>query len=165
MPKPILIAYATRCGATREVAQEIAKTLVASGLEAQALPYAEVAGLDGYRAMILGSAVRYGRWLKEATAFVEAHQDELAALPHALFTVHYLNLGEDAESQAKRATYTRPLLAKLRPKAEAFFHGKMAIEQLPLFEKLLSKAIRVENGDQRDWERIRAWARELGGVL
>lgn len=165
MPKPILIAYASRCGSTREVAQEIAKTLVASGLEAQALPFAEVAGLDGYRAVVLGSAVRYGHWLKEAATFVEAHHGELAALPHALFSVHYLNLGEEAESRARRAAYTRPLLAKLQPKAEAFFPGKMTIEQLPLFEKLLSKAIRVHNGDLRDWERIRAWAEELGRVL
>ena len=54
--------------------------------------------LHGYVAAVIGSAVQYGRWLPEAIAFVQAHQEALNQVPVALFCVHIQNLGNDENS-------------------------------------------------------------------
>jgi Flavodoxin domain len=54
----ILVAYASRCGSTGEVAQAIAKSLCERGLDADARPVGEVASLEKYRAVVVGSKER-----------------------------------------------------------------------------------------------------------
>ena len=51
----VLVAYATRHGATREIAEAVAASLRADGLEADALPVKGVRSLDEYTAVVLGA--------------------------------------------------------------------------------------------------------------
>jgi hypothetical protein len=67
MKKRILVAYATRAGSTAEIAQAIAETLTARGYAVDVRPVKEKPSLDGCAAVVLGSAVRMGAWLPEAT--------------------------------------------------------------------------------------------------
>jgi menaquinone-dependent protoporphyrinogen oxidase len=55
MPDSVLVAYATRSGSTREIAEVIAATLREHGLEVDLKPARDVRTLEGYRAVVLGA--------------------------------------------------------------------------------------------------------------
>ena len=82
----VLVTAATKYGATTEIAQAIAETLGEHGLEATILPPEQVEGVDGYDAVVLGSAVYAGHWLEPARELVERHAAALAGLPVWLFS-------------------------------------------------------------------------------
>ena len=82
----ILVAYASKHGATREIAERIAETLTAAGHEAEAKPVRDARDLDGYDAVVIGSAAYLGHWLKEAVEFVRRNQAILTDRPVWLFS-------------------------------------------------------------------------------
>jgi menaquinone-dependent protoporphyrinogen oxidase len=87
IPKKVLIAYASRAGSTAEVAEAIGQVLRGRGFPADVLPAGQVFGVSTYRAVIIGSAIRMGRWLPEAARLVERNQAALARIPAAFFSV------------------------------------------------------------------------------
>lgn len=82
----ILVAYASRHGATRGIAEHIARTLERTGLDVTPQPVDNAGPIDEYGAFIIGSAAYMGGWLGEATAFVRQHRDLLARRPVWLFS-------------------------------------------------------------------------------
>jgi menaquinone-dependent protoporphyrinogen IX oxidase len=124
MKDRILIVYASRCESTGEVAPVMAEVLVAQGHAAEVQLAKQVQDLTPYSAVIVGSAIRMGKWLPEAVEFVTHHQARLSQLPTAFFTVHMLNVEDNPESQAAREAYIAPVRQVLIPSAEAFFAGK-----------------------------------------
>jgi len=83
----VLITYATAHGSTKGVATEIGGRLAASGLSVDVLPAEGVGSLDGYDAVVIGSAVHNGAWLPPASSLIDHHVDELASRPVWLFSV------------------------------------------------------------------------------
>jgi menaquinone-dependent protoporphyrinogen oxidase len=157
----ILVTYATRAGSTAEIAAAIGETLAARGFSVDVKPVARVASLDGYQAALLGSAIRMGSWLPEMVKFIQTNQSPLNALPTALFTVHMLNLGADETSRAARAAYTAPVRALLPNAPETFFSGLMDFSRLSFLDRFIANMVKAVESDQRDWDKIRAWANEL----
>jgi menaquinone-dependent protoporphyrinogen oxidase len=86
LPMNVLVAYASRHGATREIAERIAQVLRTAGLAAEARPATEVRDLAPYDAVVIGSAAYMFHWLKEASSFVHRHRAVLAAKPVWLFS-------------------------------------------------------------------------------
>jgi hypothetical protein len=84
---PLLVVYASRHGATAEIAAPIATRLVDSGASVDLRPVDEVETLDGYDAVVLGAPVYDQSWPPEANAFVAENRDALAARPLWLFSV------------------------------------------------------------------------------
>jgi menaquinone-dependent protoporphyrinogen oxidase len=82
----VLVTAATKYGATAEIAAAIAEVLDEHGLEATVLPPEQVNGVDGYDAVVVGSAVYAGHWLKPARELVEQHGGALASRPVWLFS-------------------------------------------------------------------------------
>ena len=76
-----LVVSASRHGATREIAEMIGATMAARGIATDIREVENVAALDGYDAVVVGSAVYLGDWIKPARAFVGRHAGELAARP------------------------------------------------------------------------------------
>jgi menaquinone-dependent protoporphyrinogen oxidase len=81
----VLVAAASQHGATYEIAERIGAHLAESGLEVDVRRLADVDDIGRYEAVVLGSAIFYGKWMKEAIHFVDAHASELAARPTWLF--------------------------------------------------------------------------------
>ncbi|WP_136646642.1 flavodoxin domain-containing protein [Tabrizicola sp. YIM 78059] len=161
MTDKVLVAYATRTGSTAEVAEAIAKRFCAAGLAAEVRQVDQVAGLEGYSAVVLGSAVRFATWLPEMTGFLSAQRAALAKVPVAFFTMHMLALGEDAAALAERARYTASARAIVTPADEVFLAGKIDPARLSLIDRLLVRMVKAPLGDRRDWQKIDAWADSL----
>jgi menaquinone-dependent protoporphyrinogen oxidase len=56
----ILVAYSSKHGATREIAERIAENLREAGQDADARPVREAGDLGDYEGFVLGSAVYMG---------------------------------------------------------------------------------------------------------
>ena len=67
----ILIAYASKHGSTREVADVIAAELEPSGLEVEVRPARAVEDPGAYDAVVLGAPLYMGRWHGDALSFLE----------------------------------------------------------------------------------------------
>lgn len=165
MEGKILIAYATRCGSTAEISSAIQKALCTLGATVDVRPVKSVTNLDGYRAVVIGSAVRYGNWLPEATEFINLHYERLRDLPTALFTVHVNSRDGSAQSLESRQSYTAAVHKLIGPVSEAFFAGKIDPATLSWVERLMVKIVKSPVGDLRDWNTIRGWAEGLPAML
>jgi menaquinone-dependent protoporphyrinogen oxidase len=161
----LLIIYATRAGSTGEVAQAIADQLCLQGFDADVRAVEAVTSLDGYGAVIFGSAIRYGAWLPEMLKFAQTQRNALAKLPVAIFTMHIQALDDNTQSRTTRASYSQAIRALVAPRAEAFFAGKVDPATLSFFERMAVKMVKSPMGDKRDWSQIRNWADGLGEVL
>jgi menaquinone-dependent protoporphyrinogen oxidase len=87
-----LVAVASRHGATTAIAERIGDVIrselydrgVKADIDVRSVE--AVTTLDGYGAVVLGSAVYMGRWLKAARTFANAHAAQLAEIPVWLFS-------------------------------------------------------------------------------
>ena len=104
------------------------------------MPVKEVMDLSPYRAVIVGSAVRYGKWLPEAVDFVAKNQAALVKVPAAFFLVSGFLKENTPEMRAKVSAFLNPVRKILQPGKEGLFAGKTG------------------KGDWRNWDQIRAWA-------
>jgi menaquinone-dependent protoporphyrinogen oxidase len=161
MDNKILIVYASKCGSTGEVAQAIGQSLCDKGAAVDVRPVKAVTSVDGYRAVVVGSAIRMGQWLPEAVDFLKRNQARLSQMPTALFTVHMLNVNDSPESQAARTAYVAPVRQLVTPSAEAFFAGKIELGRMSFFDRLISNAMKAKDEDLRDWDKIRGWGQSI----
>ena len=160
MTTSILVAYATKKGSTREVAETIAVALGDHGLEAETVPAAEVADLDPYDAVVLGSALYTGRLHRDARNFLHGHAETLARLPVAVFAMGPRSLAEaDVAESRKQLGRELAKVPEVEPVSVAIFGGVLdpAQHHFPFN--------RMPATDARDWEAIRAWADELSAAL
>ncbi|GAA1641665.1 flavodoxin domain-containing protein [Georgenia ruanii] len=83
---PVLVAYGSRQGATRGIADRVAEVLRAAGQVVDVRPVGTVGDLSGYDAFVVGGSVHLGRWHPEVVAFLRAHMHELLYRPVWLFS-------------------------------------------------------------------------------
>lgn len=161
MTKKILIVYASKAGSTAEIAARIGQRIAKNNTAVDVLPVGKAGDLDGYSAVIVGSAIRTGSVLPEALAFIEKNQAALAQIPFHVF-VACMTLNEDTEANRKTVSaYLDPVRALVKPASEGLFAGVMNLNKLPLFEKLLIRMMKAPQGDFRKWDLIDAWAGNL----
>jgi len=168
MEKPVLVAYATKYGATAEIAEKIGEVLREAGLPTDIVPADRVDDLSRYGAVVLGSAVYIGRWRKEAARFLEANEARLAGVPVWLFSSGPPGEGDPVElAQGWRFPgKLQPVADRIGPRDVALFHGAVDVNKLNFIERWMLKNVQTPIGDFRDWDAITAWAagiaRELG---
>ena len=156
----VVVAAASRHGATAEIASAIREALRERGVPAVALPVEDVDTLEGYDAVVLGSAVYMGRWLEPARRFATEHAEELAARPTWLFSCG--PVGEPAKPRAEDAVDVSGIEAATHPRAYRVFPGRIDRRSLGFAERAVVGALRVPDGDYRDWDAVAAFAQEVG---
>jgi menaquinone-dependent protoporphyrinogen oxidase len=172
----VLVAYASRHGATQGIAERIAETLRQAGLEAEALPAASVKKVTEYDALVIGGAAYMFHWLKDATKFVRRNRAFLATRPVWLFSSGPIGTEPtDAEGRDQKVVAIPREFAELVPAVKArdqqiFFGavepGRKPIgwtERMMLVIPAAKGALPV--GDFRDWAAIEAWAATIARDL
>lgn len=153
-----LVTYATCSGSTADIAKRIGETLSARSFMVDVKPVKTNPSLNGYDAIILGSAIRMGSWLPEMVDFIKANQFALNTLPVSLFTVHILNTGDDETSRVARHAYLSNIRPLVKPVDKVFFTGVIDLEKLSFLDRMMVKMVKSPIGDYRDWNKIRDWA-------
>jgi menaquinone-dependent protoporphyrinogen oxidase len=159
----ILIAVASKHGSTREIAEAIAGELRAEHLAVELYDVREVSDVSGYDAVILGSAVYAGSWLPEAREFAEHHRATLANLPVWVFSSG--PIGPSAEQPREDPKRLAGALGDVAVREHRVFVGKLDKHNLGLLERVIAQVVRAPDGDFREWDGIRAWAREIAHTL
>ena len=161
----VLVAYATKYGSTREVAEAVATRLRSHGLEVVTTPAGNVRDVSGHSAVVLGTALYFFMWRGEAHRFLRRNRKALPDLPVAVFGLGPI---EDTPEQfAGARQHLDKGLAKhpwLQPRAVAVFGGRLEPASLRFPDN--NPAVRAMLAvDLRDSGGIEAWADSLVGAL
>jgi menaquinone-dependent protoporphyrinogen oxidase len=170
----ILVAYASKHGATQGIAERIAATLRAAGQDAEARPVKATRDRADYDAFVIGGAAYMGSWLKEATEFVRRHQAILVTRPVWLFSSGPLGTATtDAQGRdllvASEPKEFAEFKETIKPRGLRVFFGALDSSKLGFSERLVrslpaGRALLPE-GDFRDWKEIEAWAESIAHEL
>src|SRR5262245_1050154 len=133
----VLVAAASKHGATLGIAERIGADLAERGVAVEVMRLEDVNDLDRYDAYVLGSAIYLGNWLKPARRFLDAHAAELAHRPTWLFAsgsiVGNPPVGDDPN--ALRAGLAERLIEMTHAREHKLFAGKLDTNKLGLLEK------------------------------
>lgn len=158
----ILVSAASKHGATAEIADRIGSTLRDRGFDVRVEKPDDVASLDGYGAVIVGSGVYAGHWLKDAKRLI----DRIAAcdpMPRVwLFSSGPLG---DPPKPDEDPVDVSNIVEAVPPVDHRVFAGKVDKSDLSFGERAIMVAVRAEVGDFRDWDEIGAWAAEIAKSL
>ena len=163
--KPILVAYASHAGSTKEVADAIGTALQEHGARVDVRPVQDITTLEPYSAVLVGSAIHAAKWLPEAVQFVKQHTSELKRLPLTYFLVCATLREDTPEHHREVLAYLDPVRVIVEPLEIGLFAGKLDASKLPFLERMLVKAMRSEQGDWRNWEAVHEWAGKVRDLL
>jgi menaquinone-dependent protoporphyrinogen oxidase len=163
----VLVTYASRHGATADIAEVIAGVLTEDrgrdrARRVEVVPVEEVEDVTGYDAVLLGSAVYVGRWTKPARSFVRRNLAALRARPVWLFSSGPVG---DAPEPDQETADTDRLADLVGARGSRTFGGRLRRADLGRRERAVVRTVHAEDGDHRDWVEIRAWADEVADVL
>ena len=176
----VLVAYASKAGSTKGIAEFIGERLRERGVPAEVYDVRAVQRPEDYDAFVVGSAVYMFHWAKEAKQFVLKNQTTLASRPVWLFSSGPVGLqktnskGQDLTDVAVSGPREIDELSEAaRPRDHHVFFGALDGDKLGgamgLTYRFMrrSKAVResMPDGDYRDWNAIEAWAGGIADAL
>ena len=157
-----LIVAASRHGSTAEIARAIGARLRDRGYDVAVREPTEASSTEGYDAVIIGSGVYAGSWLKDAREFVETNADALSSKRVWLFSSGPL---DDTESDAIPAQKIDRLTSVTGSLGHHVFAGRLDRSELNRAERLLTKMVHAPDGDFRDWDDVARWADHIADAL
>ena len=171
----ILITYSSGYGATKEIAEEVAKIIDSHNefaVEIKSID--ECKAIEEYDAIVVGSSVRADRPLANTRDFIAEHRYELTKKRVALFVVSITASTPQGVDIAKSdlSTHLLDRFPWISPISIAAFGGRINFEKLnPVMQSLVQNVMKEKglnsNGsfDARNWEDIRSWAKQLAFKL
>jgi len=186
MSKKVIIVYGTRYGATEGTSKEIAKILRGEGLDVRVanVKKEKIKSISDYDLVIVGSGMQMGKWTSAADDFLGKFQKELAAKKVAIFVssaaqalLEYEKKAEEIEKARKQYLEDKAAMYNLKPISMVIFGGVWDYNKMFfLFRKTLAsfkpkieeagfKEVKPGLYDTRDWNAIRAWAKEIAAKV
>lgn len=167
MTTKVLVAFASKHGSTRGIAQAIGGSLHSCGLQVRVARASTVRSIEGFDAVVLGSAIYHERWLWEGRRLLRRVRGELAGAPVWLFSSG--PVGGTADSEALIAagcgggTSVLPdLMPALRGAhviGHATFSGRVDGRAVGMLERDFPR------GDWRDFRQVASWGRLVGDEI
>lgn len=161
METKVLVTYASKYGATKEIAERIGEVFHQAGLQADVLPVDRVHDLNPYGAVVLGSALYIGKWQKDAVTFLKANEKTLTDRPVWLFSSGPTGDGDPVAlvEGVRIPPELKPVTDRIQPRDMAVFHGHINPQKMNFIEKwAIKNVVKKPFGDFRDWEAIAAWS-------
>jgi menaquinone-dependent protoporphyrinogen oxidase len=161
-----LIAYASRAGATADVAERIGDVLRYHALDVDVRSVKDVTSFEGYDCLIAGSAIWAGKPLPEMLRFLKDHRDAIAHVPVAYFILCDTLREYTPANRQIALGYAAPLRKVKEPIELGMFAGRRDFSTTnPIVRWLLMRVVGLAEGDWRNWEQITAWAGGLARQL
>jgi menaquinone-dependent protoporphyrinogen oxidase len=170
----VLVVFASRAGATAEIAERIGERVARTGHHVVVRPVTESVDPARHDAVVLGSAVYMGHWLKDATAFARRNRVALAERPLWLFSSGPLGVEQVDDEGRDLREVSAPeelpeLLETLSPRDHRVFFGALDPRRLSLAHRSLRKLPAgrriLPEGDFRDWREVDSWATGIATQL
>jgi menaquinone-dependent protoporphyrinogen oxidase len=168
MNNRILVTYATKYSATKEIAERIGEVLRQTDLQVDVLPVKGIDDVTPYGAVVLGCAVYIGKWPKEAGEFLKAHEKILAERPLWLFSSGPTGDGRpvDLLEGWQVPAEQQSVIDRIQPRNITVFHGNINPDKVNFIEKWAVKSlVKKPFGDFRDWDAIASWAASIADAL
>jgi len=159
----VLLCVASKHGATLGIGHAIARRLGEHDLEPQVRLPATVTSLDGYEAVVLGSALYANRMMPSLTAFALRWAETMAQLPTYLFNSGPLDMGPVGDLPLPKDS--RDLAAQLGVRDSQLFAGRVIPSELRATERTVLRMIGARAGDYRDFDEIDRWADSIARDL
>lgn len=169
----VLVAYASKHGATKGIADHIGNGLRHSGHAVDVRPAETPGDPSAYDAFVIGSAAYAGHWLRPARSMVRKNKELLSHKPVWLFSSGPLGEAVDAKGRDQREASVPKEAAEfeaIHPRDFHVFFGALDVDKLSAWERALPKMIPalrrlMPEGDYRDWQDIDGWTDSIAHEL
>jgi menaquinone-dependent protoporphyrinogen oxidase len=156
----VLVAYGSKLGGTAGLADGIAERLRERGVSVDLGSADEIGDVDGYKALIIGSAIYTSKWRPEVVHLLGKVAVTAPRTPLWLF--HSGPLGEHAGEPQKLPKKVTELAGHLNIKGTMTFGGRLPDKPKGLMAKLVA---RTQAGDWRDFDDVGAWTDQIADSL
>jgi menaquinone-dependent protoporphyrinogen oxidase len=157
----VLVAFASKHGATAEIAQAIGEVLESQGVAVEVRRMEEIDSVMPYDALVLGSAIYMGNWLRVARDFVDGHAEAISQRPTWLFSS-----GPIAGRPAGNDEFDGSAIVEATHAREHHvFGGRLDRDRLGLMERAITSVLHAPSGDYREWDAAAAWATAIARAL
>jgi menaquinone-dependent protoporphyrinogen oxidase len=156
----VLVAYGSKMGGTRGIAELVGDALADAGFQADVRPAPEVTDLGPYDAVVIGGALYTGHRHRDARRFVRRHAGTLRRRPVWLFSSGPLD--GSAADVLPPVPQVQELLERIGARGHVTFGGRLPADAKGFPASAMAK---TRAGDWRDPERIRGWAADVAVEL
>jgi len=168
MDNNVLVTYASKYGATKEIAEKIGEVLCRSNLIVDTTPVENIKDLSAYDVVVLGSALYIGKWYKPGFDFLKANEKDLAGKQVWIFSSGPSGDGDPVklvDGQSLPAD-VKAITDRIHPRGVVLFHGNIDEKKVNFMERMAVKNIvKKPFGDYRDWNMIAKWAETIANAL
>ena len=174
----VLVAYASKTGFTKGIAEFIGERLREHGTQADVQGVDSIKNLAGYDAFVIGSALYNLHWLKEAKSFVSNNRALLGTRPVWLFSSGPVGTKTtDSQGRDLRDASGPKEIDELReavkPRDHRVFFGGLDGSRLTgaigfayrMARRSQAARESMPEGDFRDWKEIESWANDIAEAL
>jgi len=157
----VLIVVASRHGSTLEIAERIQDRILASGNLVELARMDESPDPAVFDAVIIGSAVYMGNWMAEARDYARRYQSVLSAGNVWMFSSG--PIGEPDLAPHDDPERLPQVLGLPDVRDHQIFAGALDSSKLGVGERIVTRMVKAQPGDFRDWKAIDSWADEITG--
>jgi menaquinone-dependent protoporphyrinogen oxidase len=158
----VLVTAASKHGSTEMIANEVVRGLRDRHIDTDFAAPEVVTSLLGYDAVIIGSAVYNGHWMKPATAFVAHHRAELLDRDVWLFSSGPVGTPPVPVTESRD---TEAIASSLAARGHRSFPGVLDRARLGRVERTMVTLVHGEEGDFRDWDAVQEWTKSVAVTL
>jgi menaquinone-dependent protoporphyrinogen oxidase len=162
--RTLAIAAASRHGGTCEIADRLALTLTHDlplGWQVIRPDLADLRVFDDADAVVLGSAIYFGHWMRSA-AHALAYVKDASLLDLWLFSSGPVS---DVETENAQVISADAMVEAGQAVEHQVFGGRLDTSRLTWVERTVVKAVHALPGDHRDWTEVDAWAHHIASQL
>ena len=158
----VAVVTASRHGSTREVADVIAATLREHGHQSRVEDVEGLSGPIAGDAVVIGSPIYMGRWMRAARRVAAALAAEGGGRP-----VYAFSCGPLGDPPAPEPPEAGEVLGDLAVSVRLYelFGGKLESSDLGRRERMMARAVKAEEGDFRDLGAVREFASRIAEDL
>ena len=161
MDMRILVSASSKHGSTAEIAARIGEVIAAHGPDVTVAEPQQVDEIDGYAAVVLGSAVYAGHWLAPAK---ELGARVGAAGISQVWLFSSGPIGDPAKPEEDPVDVAE-VMSATSAIGHIVFTGKLDKAKLNFGERAIIAAFHAPYGDFRRWDEVEAWAHGIAEAL